>query len=190
MRTKHELGWPAAVILAAILAVPVLSHETPAVPDRAASVGSLDRMAPPSGAGDRPSARGRTAPEVPPVWVAPSPTRHPEPVHQLVPERTPQPTSHRTGRSVTGTATWFCGGGSPCTAGYSGGLYAAAGPSLRVGTWRGRMVTVTANGSAVRVRLIDWCACPGGRVIDLYRSSFSQLADPSVGVLKVTVEWN
>lgn len=41
----------------------------------------------------------------------------------------------------------------------------------------------------VRVRLVDWCACPNGRVLDLYRSAFQRLADPSRGLVKVTVSW-
>jgi hypothetical protein len=41
-------------------------------------------------------------------------------------------------QGVQGLATWFC-----CTAGHPSGLYAAAGPALRVGHWRGRVVTVS-----------------------------------------------
>jgi rare lipoprotein A (peptidoglycan hydrolase) len=53
--------------------------------------------------------------------------------------------------------------------------------------WRGTVVTVTANGHSVTARLTDWCACGGGRVIDLDRRLFAQLAPPSRGVLRVTV---
>lgn len=188
MRTQRNSGWPAAVILAAILTVPVLSHEAGAVQPSPQVVGVVPVVGARSGAESV-----AILPTTQPGWsdVPPSaePTRHPEPVHQLVPERTPQPTSHRTGRSVTGTATWFCGGGSACTRGYGPECRcAAAGPALRVGQWRGRVVVVMAGGRSVQVTLRDWCACPG-RVIDLYRGAFSQLADPSVGVLKVTVSW-
>ena len=72
---------------------------------------------------------------------------------------------------------------------YSGGLYAAAGPALRVGHWRGRTVTVRGNGKSVTVKLIDWCACPGGRVIDLYSDAFTRLAPLSAGGVRVTVSW-
>lgn len=65
---------------------------------------------------------------------------------------------------------------------------AAAGPALRVGAWRGRLVTVCAS-SCVQVRLTDFCGCPGGRVIDLDDASFAQLAPLSRGLVRVTVTW-
>jgi rare lipoprotein A (peptidoglycan hydrolase) len=68
------------------------------------------------------------------------------------------------------------------------GLYAAAGPRLRVGNWRDRYVRVVANGQAVVVRLIDWCACPQ-RLLDLYSSAFQRLAPLDRGLLQVTVSW-
>lgn len=89
---------------------------------------------------------------------------------------------------VTGTASWYCGAGSACTKGYADGMYGAAGPALRVGDWRGRTVTVCAS-ACVAVTLIDWCGCPGGRVIDLYRSAFARLASPSAGTVGVRVSW-
>jgi rare lipoprotein A (peptidoglycan hydrolase) len=87
-----------------------------------------------------------------------------------------------------GVASWYCGHGSACAAGYPGGLYAAAGPALRVGRWRGRKVVVHAGGRQVQVTLIDWCACPR-RVVDLYADAFDDLAPLGRGVLKVTVTW-
>jgi rare lipoprotein A (peptidoglycan hydrolase) len=94
-----------------------------------------------------------------------------------------------TATSVRGVASWYCGGGSACTRGYPPGtLAAAAGPALRVGDWRGRIVKVCSGGRCVRVQLVDWCACPH-RVVDLYRSAFSRLASPSRGVLHVEVSW-
>ena len=92
------------------------------------------------------------------------------------------------GASVRGVASWYCGNGSPCTRGYPGGLYAAAGPALRVGDWRGRVVVVSAGSARVQVRLIDWCACPS-RVLDLYSDAFRRLAPLSAGLVKVTVTW-
>jgi hypothetical protein len=92
------------------------------------------------------------------------------------------------GRYVVGSASWYCGHGSRCTRGYPGGLYAAAGPTLRTGDWRGRRVVVSVLGRSVTVRLIDWCACPQ-RTLDLYRDAFSRLADPSRGLIRVTVSW-
>lgn len=92
--------------------------------------------------------------------------------------------------SVRGTASWYCKAGvSPCHNAYPGGLYAAAGPVLRVGDWRGRTVTVCGSGSCVNVKLIDWCACGSGRVIDLYSDAFSRLAPLSSGTLSVQVSW-
>lgn len=99
-----------------------------------------------------------------------------------------------TSAAVRGKASWYCGGGSACTRGYPPGTLAgAAGPALRVGDWRGRIVKVCNAGGdrktlCVRVQLVDWCACPR-RVIDLYRSAFSRLASPSRGVLHVEVTW-
>jgi rare lipoprotein A (peptidoglycan hydrolase) len=99
-------------------------------------------------------------------------------------------TSVGNGHRVKGVATWYClPGVSACTSGYRGGLYAAAGSELRIGNWRGRMVKVCGNGNCVVVKLIDWCACGGSRIIDLYYDAFSRLASPSVGGIGVTVTW-
>ncbi len=94
------------------------------------------------------------------------------------------------GTSRSGQASWYCKAGvSACHYQYSGGMYAAAGPALRVGDWRGRSVRVCASSGCVQVRLIDWCACPGSRVIDLYSDAFRQLAPLSSGTVRVTVSW-
>jgi rare lipoprotein A (peptidoglycan hydrolase) len=99
-------------------------------------------------------------------------------------------TSVGNGHRVKGVATWYClPGVSTCTSGYRGGLYAAAGSELRIGNWRGRIVKVCGNGNCVVVKLIDWCACGGSRIIDLYHDAFSRLASPSSGGLGVTVTW-
>jgi hypothetical protein len=68
---------------------------------------------------------------------------------------------------------------------------AAAGPGLRrfLGkSWRGMEVTVRRGDRSVRVRLTDWCACPGGRIVDLDVRAFAVLGDPSLGVLRVRVQ--
>ncbi len=119
-----------------------------------------------------------------------SPVTHPAPP---VPLEVPSPVPPGGGTSsppprrqspaipgVVGTATWYA---------YRPGE-AAAGPSLRAflgRSWRGRNVTVRSGSRSVTVRLTDWCACPGGRVIDLDRGSFGVLADPSRGILRVQV---
>ena len=91
---------------------------------------------------------------------------------------------------ASGMASWYCKTGvSACHHSYPGGLYAAAGPALRVGSWRGRAVRVCSSGGCVTVRLIDWCACGGGRVIDLYSDAFSRIGSLSQGTMRVTVSW-
>ena len=89
-----------------------------------------------------------------------------------------------------GSATWYClEGVSPCHYARSGGMYAAAGAELRKGDWRGRTVTVCAGSDCIRVTLIDWCACEGNRVIDLYGDAFRRLARLGEGVIPVSVRW-
>ncbi len=54
-----------------------------------------------------------------------------------------------TGHGAGGSATWYCRAGtSACASSYPGGMYAAAGPGLRVGAWRGRVVKVCGGGRA------------------------------------------
>lgn len=100
--------------------------------------------------------------------------------------------AHRAGKSVAGTATWYCGGGSPCTRGTRpGDMVAAAGSEIRVGHWRGRVVSVCIRHSdiCVRVRLVDVCACAGARVIDLSAAAFARLSPLSRGIVAVRVSW-
>jgi len=117
----------------------------------------------------------------------------PRVVAAATPRPAPQPAPRiAAGASAraTGPASWYCKPGvSACHYAYSGGMYAAAGPKLRVGNWRGRVVRVCGSGSCVTVKLIDWCACGGGRVIDLYSDAFRRLAPLSQGTVKVTVSW-
>ena len=108
----------------------------------------------------------------------------------LKPTPKPAPTPPRNpSHSVNGRAAWYCNNGSGCPAGYSGGLYAAAGPGLRVGNWRGRVVTVCGNGNCINVKLVDWCACGGARVIDLFGAAYSRLAPLGTGTVAVKVSW-
>lgn len=64
-----------------------------------------------------------------------------------------------------GSASWY---DDPRKA----GMYAAAGPALRIGDWRGRTVTVCAS-TCFAVVLSDFCGCPGGRVIDLSSTAYA-----------------
>lgn len=83
-------------------------------------------------------------------------------------------------RTAAGTATWYR---------WRQGQ-AAAGPALRAllgPGWRGKKVRACRDGRCVTVRLTDWCACKGNRVIDLDVRSFARLADPGRGVIKVRV---
>jgi rare lipoprotein A (peptidoglycan hydrolase) len=105
---------------------------------------------------------------------------------------TPRPTfrAASTGHRRSGPATWYCKTGtSVCASGYPGGMYAAAGPGLRVGSWRGRVVLVCGGGACISVKLIDWCACGNGHLIDLYSDAFRRLAPLSSGAIHVTVSW-
>jgi hypothetical protein len=106
----------------------------------------------------------------------------------IVVQRLSGPTQPSRDHVRSGTASWYCGHGSPCTRGYPDGLYAAAGPALRQGRWRGRTVTVALGARRVRVTLIDWCACPS-RLLDLYSSAFERLALLSHGLVNVGVSW-
>ncbi|MEP6638461.1 MAG: hypothetical protein ABJC39_03860 [Chloroflexota bacterium] len=120
---------------------------------------------------------------------APRPTPKQPSVARVQPKALAQFRAGSTGKHATGTATWYCKTGvSVCTSGYPGGMYAAAGPALRVGAWRGRVVHVCGGGRCVNVKLIDWCACGGSHIIDLYSDAFRQLA-PGAGGLRVTVRW-
>jgi hypothetical protein len=113
----------------------------------------------------------------------------------VIPPPTPVPRADSPGdgggkRRARGSASWYCRPGvSACHYQYSGGMYAAAGPALRVGDWRGRRVQVCANGRCVRVTLIDWCQCYGTRVIDLYSDAYRRLGPLSSGTMRVTVSW-
>jgi len=101
-----------------------------------------------------------------------------------------KPTSANTvpinGKAVRGKATYYC-----CTTGYApGAMVAAAGSELRIGKWRGRVVTVSYQGRSIQVKLVDWCGCKGSRIIDLQPEAFAALAPLSRGVLTgIKVTW-
>jgi hypothetical protein len=115
---------------------------------------------------------------------SPKPTAKPKPKVRAVVKPKAKPVI-RSRSKVSGVATWYClPGKSRCTRGFSsGGAYGAAGPELRkaLGNWRGK--TVYVNG--VRVKLIDWCACGGNHVIDVYHSTWVKIPHPN----SVTIRW-
>lgn len=142
-----------------------------------------------------------------------APRPQPRPVAVAQPKATPKPTPKATPRPratvavvrrtlhgpVKGTATWYClAGQSVCPWMAHTGNYAAAGPALRraLGAhWRGMTVTVSGNGHSVRIKLIDWCACGGSHVIDLFASAMSQFVGhdrngrPLRGGFPATIRW-
>jgi len=120
----------------------------------------------------------------------PAPFATPEPTPPRRERATPaaQPAFASTGSSIEGTATWYAAWYM-----HTGDLVGAAGPLIRVGDWRGRIVQVCYESSCVNVRLVDWCAC-GDRgslptLIDLSPAAFSALAPQSIGVIRVRVSW-
>jgi hypothetical protein len=126
--------------------------------------------------------------EMPRRSFAPRPATQPQTSARAIPK---VPPLRLTGHHASGPATWYCQAGvSACYSDYPGGLYAAAGPGLRVGDWRGRRVQVCGGGNCVVVTLVDWCACAGGgRLIDLYSDAYRRLAPLSTGTLRVKVSW-
>lgn len=208
-------------VLASVIPAAPADQSTQSLVDRGEETGtqtgaSLDHGSLPSGApavasiepsDQRPSSGVEGAP----APLAPSPTPRPsrrpatKPPATVVPSRAASSQSlrvptNRATRMVSGglrgTASWYClVGRSACTRGYAAsGLYAAAGPAIRaaLGDWRGRYVTVAAQGTraAVVIQLIDWCSCPNGRVLDLYASVWQGLGVPlSAGLVDVEVSW-
>ena len=97
-----------------------------------------------------------------------------------VPDRAPHAVTETRQKAIRGSATWFAAPSGT----------AAAGPALRAFLgphWRGMTVTVCSGGRCVRALLSDWCLCSSARVVDLDKRSFAKLADPSRGVIHVTV---
>lgn len=94
----------------------------------------------------------------------------------------------------TGTATWYCGNGSPCTRGYGPEDLVAAIDRKDTTFRKGDVVVVKYSCGdgclrAVRVTIVDTCACADRRVIDLTTGAFRRLAPLGMGVLPVTVEF-
>lgn len=91
---------------------------------------------------------------------------------------------------VTGTATWYCGNGSPCTRGYDPGDMVAAIDRKDSAFRKGDVVLVTHGDRSVVVRIVDTCLCRGNRIIDLSAEAFSRLAPLGLGVIPVSIREN
>lgn len=91
------------------------------------------------------------------------------------------------GAPLRGTATWYCGSGSPCTRGYQPGDLVAAIDRKDAPYRKGDRVVVSHRGRSVTVTIVDVCGCPGRRVIDLSAEAFSRLAPLGIGVIAVSI---
>jgi rare lipoprotein A (peptidoglycan hydrolase) len=112
-----------------------------------------------------------------PAITSPEPTETPLSSMRL---GTSSPKGNTASHSVSGVASWYA----------ANGLIAAAGPALRKGDWRGRVVTIRGRYGPVRIRLTDWCQCYGTRIIDLSDDAVRALGFAlSAGVYRVTVTW-
>lgn len=113
-----------------------------------------------------------SAPEPPPT--APATTKAPRPAAPpttAAPAPPPRPVNQESGQ-----ASWYDTEAGGC-----------AHRSLPFGT----VITVTnvANGAKVQCRVHDRGPYVEGRVIDLNKNEFAQIADPSQGVIDVRLEW-
>lgn len=110
--------------------------------------------------------------------VAEEMAREPEPRIVEVGTREPEPCCASDGSSQTGSASWYDSEGGP---------YTAAHRTLPLGT----VVSVTNldNGASVQVRITDRGPFVEGRIIDLDRTAFSEIASLSAGVIRVRVTW-
>ena len=182
-----------ALLLTLILAAssPRPVHDIPAL---ATSAGTEEPDRGRTGASSSPVTYGRTGVD----GLVPGPEDAPSsvPVYHLTRQGGPNPATavplagvpfftvspFFTPTVKNGIASWYGTGPD--------GLYAAAGPALRVGDWRGSTVTVCAE-RCIRVRLTDYCECYAGtdreRIVDLSDDAFRALAPLSRGLVRVTV---
>ena len=119
------------------------------------------------------TAAPRPAPSPTTTTTAPRPSPAPAPPPSSPP---PSPPSSNSSNSQTGQASWYGAPDGTC-----------AHPSLPFGT----VVTVTnlANGATTTCTVEDRGPYSGGRIIDLSEGTFSQIADPSEGVIQVRIQW-
>lgn len=87
--------------------------------------------------------------------------------------------------SETGIASWYETPETRCRSKY--GDMTAAHKTLPFGTIV--KVTSLSNGRTVTVRICDRGPYVEGRIIDLNRAAFAELASPSTGLVRVKIEW-
>jgi rare lipoprotein A (peptidoglycan hydrolase) len=119
--------------------------------------------------GAPPATRAPTTTTTKPMVKAPPPTTVPKTV--APPTTAPPPANEE-----EGGASWYAYNPGQC-----------AHPTIPKGT----VVTVTrlSTGASVTCVVTDRGPTSGGRIIDLDRSTFAQLADPSAGVIEVRITW-
>ena len=170
-------------MIGAVVLVGVLSTNAGAQPPTVVAPVTGFRPVPTYNAPQGPVRPSEESTAIPGPYLAPEPsyTPRPTPTDPLPKAVTPKPKPkpRLASGSIRGVATWYClPGRSRCTHGYAAsGNYGAAGPELRaaLGHWRGKHVFV--NG--VEVILIDFCACGGDHVIDVYHSTWVRIPHPN-----------
>ena len=123
-----------------------------------------------------PKAPTKTSAKPTPTTAAPKPKARPTTTAAPKPAPAPAPAPAPSGNAQSGQASWYDTFEGTC-----------AHKSLPKGTMVN--VTNTANGKSVVCRVADRGPYVNGRVIDLDRRLFAQLASPSSGVIHVNISW-
>lgn len=120
--------------------------------------------------------RSKPAPRVTTTTAKPRPATTAAPAPRPQPQPQPQPEPAPAGNTQSGKASWYDTYAGTC-----------AHRTLPKGTMVN--VTNTANGKSVTCRVADRGPYVAGRIIDLDRRLFAQLAPPSSGVINVNISW-
>jgi rare lipoprotein A len=185
--------WLTVVALPVLLIDNIPRTEARATPIEAVSADAIDvastASAPPSTTTANPAdlvttsveLRAPTTSRLPMTTTSPTTTAAKPPATATSPPRTaPPPTSPPTtaapANQQTGGASWYDYNPGEC-----------AHPSIPKGT----VLTVTRLGTGASVTCVVTDRGPhgAGRIIDLDRGTFAQLADPSSGVIEVRITW-
>ncbi len=148
---------------------PARAPETTEAPTTTATTVEVAATEPPTTAARPAATTARVATTVRPT------TTVPRPATTAAPATTAPPTTAAP-HTQTGQASWYDYNPGEC-----------AHQTLPKGT----VVTVTnlANGASTTCVVTDRGPYGDGRIIDLDRSVFARIADPSVGVINVTISW-